>query len=927
MKHYLSIKRDYPSHLLLYQVGSFYELYGGDSELATHFLPLRRSEKRGLCGFPVSRLSTWVPMFLRSGFSLMVVDQKVEEKSSALVERHITRIFTPGTLPQDMLADASASNFLLALSDPPEPSNPAAPIGLCWVDVTTGEMHSAEATLDTIGDHIGRINPAEILVPAAGPHRSMQFPRRVTADMGSPQASSLQDAGDAEKDTVRPASMAESFGMTSTCQHSLGTLGWGTDSALGGFYVTVLPMHFYAHGLATKELAKFFKREDMPNAWLSSLVPSQVRAVTAALQYVSWSHRSELPRLLQPGTHAAGLHMAIDPASQQSLELTLTTMTHSRKGSLLSLLDKTVSPSGGRELRKRLLAPLLNLREIELRLDAVELFVSDPYLGDVVRRTLRDTLDLQKALQRVRREAEAADPLVLINDIRTTLSTYHSLHETVSKSLQAFRTGKVLTPATCHEFLQIAKDAVLQLEQHLAGAVTALPDGTLTISPGFSPSFDKSNMEVSQVELEIHKLVLGYEAQLSARSREFAASGSARLKVTELAKYGRVMSTSKAFDSLVAKTLDAHSLETSRAYVYNFTTKPFLALIEREERAKELVASTGRQVAKSLLAFIDLHSHLLVGVAAFFARLDVSAAMAKLATEQGFVRPTLEEGRAFDVVGGRHPVVDAAQEVQFVPNDCALREGTSMWLITGPNMGGKSTFLRQNALIAIMAQMGSFVPARKAHIGIVDRILTRIGATDNLAENQSTFMIEMQETARILKLATPRSLVILDEVGRGTGTHDALALASAITHHLLTVNRSRTLSATHNLHMAQLFRGASGIECHKLLVHLSPPAPGSAGVFGSIAFSHRIVPGISDNSYGIEVAQLAGHPPAVVEEARKLKLLLEEAYAPSEAALLRLCTGLYKDETTLSPTETAVKPEASPSKKVVKPKAKSKSVK
>ncbi len=834
----------YPDCLLFFRMGDFYELFFDDAVAAAAALDIALT-KRGhhdgvpvpMAGVPVHAAEQYLPKLIKAGYRVAVCEQ-VEDPAVAkrrgaksIVRREVVRVVTPGTLSEDVLLDARQHNYLAAIAVS------GAELGLAWLDMSTGEVWlqalgaRAHAALN-LPAALARVAPGELLLPEPLVEEPALF--EVWAEMR-------------EAMTPLPASRFDSA---------------NAERRLTEYYGVATLEAFGAPGRA------------------------ETAAAGALLDYLSLTQVDRLPRLARPRIlpppGAAGGVMEIDPATRRNLELTQT-LAGARAGSLLAVIDRTVTGAGARLLAGRLTAPLTDVSAIVGRLDLVSCFFAAPALRDDVRAGLRDCPDIERALSRLGLGRGGPRDLAAI---RAGLSGAAVLREHLAAHLVGAPAPAGLT--ALYEGLGVHDVLVERLGRALADALPLqVRDGGF-IARGYSDALD----EQSQLRDASRQTI----AELQNRTAE--ATGIAALKIKHNNVLGYFIEvTAVQADKLMADgkeaLADRHGLihRQTMANAMRFTTVELSDLEDRISRAGE------RALAIELELFADLAGEVLaradeIALAArTIAALDVAAGLAELAVVRRYCRPNVGDSTAFRIVDGRHPVVEAVLDDgagAFVANDCDLSgddgadpNGGRLWLLTGPNMAGKSTFLRQNALIALLAQIGSFVPAAEAEIGVVDRLFSRVGAADDLARGRSTFMVEMVETAAILKQASERSLIILAEIGRGTATFDGLSIAWATIEHLHEENRCRTLFATHFHELTSLATRLGQLVCRTMRVKEWQ---------GDVVFMHEVVPGTADRSYGIHVARLAGLPAAVLARAEEVLALLEQGDQGS--ALNRLADDL-----------------------------------
>jgi DNA mismatch repair protein MutS len=570
----------------------------------------------------------------------------------------------------------------------------------------------------------------------------------------------------------------------------------------------------------------------------SGMSELECKAANALVQYVGYTQRDNTPCLPYPSHYASQEHMTIDASARRSLELTRSLVEGTKRGSLLGCIDKTVTAAGGRLLQQRLSAPLLSVDLIRGRLDVLQFFYENLHLATAARSGLRTCPDVERILQKLscRKGSE-----VELNALYNAMVVANQLHKILSDRLEK---------PNVHLLQQMkGLDPIKPLLSELERSVKYLLEDRKLMS-GYSVDIDDLHSKLSQNKDKADALELDYKS-LSGLSRLSIVSHKTFLRVVELASR-----SANEFVSKMPKEYALTRVDQTSAKV-RFTTEKLQKLNTEWQSLQDALQQREQEAIDHLCTQVVENESAVRQLASSLANLDVASSLAVLAHDRGYIRPEISTGLEFDVRGGSHPVVDAMQTDSFVSNDCNLSTHR-MWIITGPNMGGKSTFLRQNALIAILAQIGSFVPAQCAKIGIVDRLFARVGASDNLANYQSTFMTEMVETATILSQATLRSLVILDEIGRGTSTTDGLAIAWSVLEHLHNKTKCRTLSATHYSELGQLVSALPHAGCYQVTANRTAVG---------IQFAYRIVPGLCSHSFGIDVALLAGVPHSVTKRA------------------------------------------------------------
>ncbi|HXY35936.1 MAG TPA: DNA mismatch repair protein MutS [Planctomycetaceae bacterium] len=806
MERYLEVKRQNPGSLLLFRMGDFYELFFDDAQLAAKVLGLTlTSRDKGspnpvpMAGFPYHALENYLQKLIHSGLRVAICDQVEDPKfAKGLVRREVTRIVTPGTLVDEGLLDPKKCNFLASLW----PEKHA--IGLAWLELSTGRFVAAQIEPQCLADELARIEPAECLVP------EQVLPPAILAVL------------------------AEREGMLTSQR----------------------PAWSFARADCRRLLLEHFGTTTFDGFDLDENSPG-VTAAGALLQYVQETQKSALAHIVRLEPYRRGSSLLIDESTRRSLELTETLRTGTRDGSLLSVIDETVTPMGARVLTEWLANPLTDGAAINERLDAVEELTQDVVLTRDVRDELERAYDLERLTARV--ATGRAGPRDLACLARTL-----SLLPKLKARLSARRSRRL---AQLEEQLDLCADVRSEIERALADEP---PLGTTEgniFRAGYNPQLD-----------ELRGLARGGKEWIARyQAEEIARTGISNLKVGFNRVFGYYLEvTASQAAKVPAEYMRKQTLKNQERYI----TPPLKEHEEKVLRAEEQAIALEQELFAALRDRVAGQSRRLTSTAAALAEIDVLAALATVAVRHNYCRPELCAEPILDVRDGRHPVLDRLKPSgEFVPNDTRLGVAESepedgseaalagrVQIITGPNMAGKSTFIRQAALITILAQMGSFVPARSARIGIADRIFARVGASDELGKGQSTFMVEMAETARILNAATSRSLVILDEIGRGTSTYDGISLAWAVTEHLHDVVGCRTLFATHYHELTELTQTLSAASNWNVAVREDAD---------DVIFLHQIVPGTADKSYGIHVARLAGVPREVVERARVILESLE----------------------------------------------------
>ena len=815
MEQYLEIKAANPGLLLFYRMGDFYEMFFEDAEIASRALGIvltKRGKHHGLdipmCGVPIERSDDYLHRLIALGHRVAVCEQ-MEDPAAArargnksVVRRDVVRLVTPGTLTEDTLLDARTNNYLLAMART-RASSGGDRIALAWIDISTSEFIVTECATGELAATLARINPNEVIV--------------TDALYGDP------DLGPLLRDL--PA-------------------------------VTPLTRDVFDSATAERRLCDYFAVATMDG--LSAMSRLEATAAAAAVTYIERTQVGKRPPLSPPAREAAGTTMAIDPATRANLELTRT-LSGERRGSLLDAIDCTVTAAGSRLLAQRLAAPLTDAAAIARRLDGVAAFVADTAARDELRTILRAAPDMSRALARLsvgrggpRDLAALRDGILAADQALARLSQIEELPQEFVAVMEALR--------------RPSRDLAREFQHALAEQLPLTKRDGGFVRAGFEAALDETRELRDASRLVVAAMQARYAEETSVKGLKIRHNNVLGYFVEVTAQHG---------EKLMAPPLNATFIHRQTlAGQVRFTTAELGEIEAKIANAGDRALGLELEIFERLAAMVIAASDDLRAAAHAFAQLDVATALAKLAVDDNYVRPEVDGSLGFAIEAGRHPVVEQALKRDgqpFIANACDLspapgQTSGQIWLITGPNMAGKSTFLRQNALIALLAQIGSFVPAARARIGIVDRLFSRVGAADDLARGRSTFMVEMVETAVILNQASERSLVILDEIGRGTATFDGLSIAWAAIEHLHESNRCRTLFATHyheltalSAKLPRLFNATVRVkEWH-----------------GDVVFLHEVLPGSADRSYGIQVAKLAGLPPPVIARAKSVLAKLE----------------------------------------------------
>ncbi len=838
MRQYFEARDEHPGVLLLMRVGDFYEAYGDDAVAVAELLNITLTgrddsgQRVAMAGVPHHAVERYLARLLKLGRRVALMEQQGEQPTGkGLFTRKVTRVLSRGTVLEDGLLESDAANRLVAVA------SRDGLVGVAALDVSTGEFLTTQFdrsdALKRGAAEVARLDPSEVLI-----------------EEGDCIHSAVLDLLDARRITPMPASGSLSdAAATSVLLEHFGTLslrGYGCDG-----------------------------------------LPAAARACALALTYVKGSCASALKHIVSLGAYSVGSTMQLDAATRRNLEITQSLSEGGRQGSLLSVLDRTVTPMGARMLRGWLLEPLLEADLIRERHDAVAELAGDPMILEELRSSLRGVQDIERLVSRASAGvANARDLGALASSLFRTEALRSSLVRTQSpilarcaERLNGDGTEISLRSIGDEETLVHPSETQAELRARLTGALqdnppVSLRDGGL-IRAGHSEELD-----------ELRRLAAGGRGWIAA----FEATARASLNIPSLkvgfnSVFGYYIEVTRThLDKVPAEYIRKQTTANAERYI----TQELKEYETRVTGADERAADLEHHLFCALRERVAAAAPQLLATARAAATVDVLAGLAAVATSNRYVRPVVDDGLTLQIRAGRHPVVEALRGVgRFVPNDCLLDSDLyQVHILTGPNMSGKSTALRQVALIALMAQSGSFVPADAAHIGVVDRIFTRVGAHDELASGQSTFMVEMNETANILNNATERSLVILDEVGRGTSTFDGLAIAWAVVERLVALG-CKSLFATHYHQLNEIAASCASVKNFRVAVRETE---------SEVIWLHRVVAGGTDKSYGLQVARMAGVPQPVVARAKAILENLERGSGrarPSPPAEKRLQLTLF----------------------------------
>jgi len=819
-QQYLDIKKQYADYLVFYRMGDFYELFFEDAAVASKALDLvltKRGTYKGkpipMCGVPFHAYENYLARLIHQGFKVAIAEQtetpeEAKKRSkSALVTREVIRLVTPGTLTEDNLLDARENNYLLSIS------RQANVLGFSWLDLSTGDFFCKEVTSDLsefasdIYHILSKISPSEIIV--------------------SDEMLEHQDV----------------FKVLSFYQDKM----------------VVLPVVRFNVESSKKQIEKFFNVADL--SAFGTLSNAEISAAGVALDYVENTQIKEKPHIKNIIKYNDTKNMEIDISTRRNLEL-VCGLNGNKKASLLGSVDLTITPAGARLFLNRLLSPSLDVEEINRRLDVADFFLNIEEIRSTLRAYFKEIADMERIVSRlsVKRGGPKdmwalKNSLLFVPKIKNLINNYGKFNTFVSSIPEAL--SKILNQTG--DFSALTDE----LERALKD-IDDLPSFTRDggfIKEGYDPLIDELKNITTNSAMLITKMESTYAAELNIPK--------VAIKYNNMVGY-YIEVPNRFADAAVQNPKFVHKQTVLNAM--RFTTEELNALEQKISSAGEKLLQAELEAFNNLTIQILCMADEISKTAAAFAELDVAAATAELAVRKNYTRPVVDDSLVFEIKDGRHPVVEDAlqksHEGPFVTNNCELNAiNNRIWLLTGPNMAGKSTFLRQNAIIAILAQTGVYVPATYAHIGVIDKVFSRVGASDDLSQGRSTFMVEMVETAAILNGSTSRSFVILDEIGRGTATYDGLSIAWSVVEYLHEVNKCRALFATHYHELTVLKDKLQALSLHAMK---------TKEYNSNVVFMHEVIDGTADRSYGIHVAQIAGLPKMAIKRAEQVLKALEK---------------------------------------------------
>ncbi len=820
MAQYHVLKEDHDDCLLFYRMGDFYELFFDDAIKASKILDItltKRGKAQGddiaMCGVPYHSCDTYLAKLIKAGCKVAICEQTetpVQAKARAKSE---------GRSPSKALVNREAVRIVTQgtltedhLLDARQNnylcsiSEIAGEFAIAWIELSTGSFTVQTCNIENLRSVLERIDPSEILISDKfyNQHQNSiaQFSNKLTQ-----QDSTLFSYQNAEK-------------------HLEDTYNVQTLSSFGTFN------------------------------------RSEISACGALIDYILRTQKGKIPYIAHPKKINPNSVMEIDATTRKSLEL-IRTLSGERQGSLLETIDYTVTGAGARLLQSYIAAPLANITEINQRLTRVETFANNTNLRSIIRNLLRNIPDIERALSRLTIERGEPKDLCMIRDglVQSEIIRAEMQHNKIAYNVFKELLEKLSqTPATSN------------LQDQLTNALEETPPALARnggfIKAGYNAKLD----ELRLLRDDSRQLI----ATLQGKYKQSTSIDTLKIKFNNMLGYFIEVPARRA-DALMVKSNNDHNAADNGKFVHRQTlanvvrfTTVELSELERDiSSAADKIIAIEQNIFAQIVQQISKLSLEIGDIARSISAIDLSSALAELAQNMNYVRPIVDDTYNFEIIEGRHPVVEhmlQKQSTAFVPNDCNLNPSQKLWLLTGPNMAGKSTFLRQNALIAIMAQIGSFIPATSAHIGVIDKCFSRVGASDDLARGQSTFMVEMVETASILNQSTPKSLVILDEIGRGTATYDGLSIAWACVEYLHDKNKCRSIFATHYHELTALEQSLKTLSCHTVQVKEWD---------NNIIFMHKVIDGNADKSYGIHVAGLAGIPTSVIARSTAILEMLQ----------------------------------------------------
>lgn len=804
MKQYLSVKAQYPSELLFFRMGDFFELFFEDAKIASASLNIAlttRNKHHGedipMCGVPIASVDYYLAKLVKNGFKVVVCDQvetpeeaKKRGGYKAVVKREIVKVVTPGTITEEPLLEAKSNNFLMSIvPNYNEKKAKISAVSFAVLDITTDEFYVNTVTQTDFLSELSRFSPKEILI------------------------------SDRYENTTW---------LNELKQH--------TES-----YITPLSDSKFNPITEQRRLEKYFNIATIDGIGITNA--EEISACGAIIEYVQLTQCGNIPTISYPKRTGYSRYMVIDSSTAKNLEIVFS--NSSSNNTLLKCLDCTATSFGGRMFASRLMTPLLSISDINNRLETIEFFMANKETLSKIRDSLNGCPDIERSFVRLKFGKPSVRDLCTV---RFGFRAWSKIKEILYNESYKFE-GKY-SIQDIFDFSEIHKKIERALEEEIP---TTNYEGRI-IKSGFSAELDRLRELTNNSHLLIASLQEKYSKSL----------GISTLKIRNNNIWGWYIEVPLSQKSkMTQEFMHKQTLVNCVRYV----TDELITLQEELNKSSAELAALENKILLDLIAEVTSFVDEFRDLTELLSILDISTAVAKISNERNYCKPELVEESILDIKCGRHPVLELALN-DFVGNDCYLSEKSKLSLLTGPNMAGKSTYLRQNAVIILMAQAGLYVPATHAKIGITDRLFSRIGASDDLAKGRSTFMVEMIETATILNQATEKSFIILDEVGRGTSTYDGLSIAWAVVEHLNDFNKSRVIFATHYMELTAIKEQRTNLKCQTLKVQECN---------GNVVFFHTIIDGVADKSYGIHVAQLAGLPKSVIVRSKALLKIFEKS--------------------------------------------------
>jgi DNA mismatch repair protein MutS len=835
LRQYHELKRQHPGTLLFFRLGDFYELFFDDAITGARELEITltaRHKEHGdpipMCGVPHHAASTHITRLVRKGYRVAICEQTEDpSQTKKLVRREVVRIITPGTAIDPQLIGAREAVYLAALCGTGER------MAAAFLDLSTGEFRVTEASgrdsWTRIRADVESFAPREILYPASL----------------APLIKSARDGG-ASHTAPLPLRQTENAQAAPTVSDE-GERANSLDSttAFAGATLTPIDDWLWQADSCAAQLCEQFGALSLDGYGLEGKAEA-VRAAGACLRYAQETQRAAAAHISDINYFEPQDHLILDQVTIRNLELTESQAGTNRASALLDVIDETVTGMGARLLRSWLLRPSVRRGEIEARHAAVEELHASQIKRDRLRALLKDVADLERLTARL--NMNSASPRDL-NALSRSLEQVPQIRQTLADA-------RVSLLQILHESMDELSETRALIAQGIADDPPAKLNDGGAIRDGYSSELD----ELRNISRNAKQTIASLEA------RERSRSGISSLKIRYNNVFGYFIEVSKASAARVPADYERRQ---TLANAERYTTPELKTWETKVLGAEDRIAQLETEIFTELCVQVTAETKRIQATARAVAALDALASLAETAARRRYVRPVMHDGDEIEIVKGRHPVIEAASSEPFIPNDLYMNNSTDrLLIITGPNMGGKSTNLRQAAIISILAQMGSFVPAERARLPLLDRVWTRVGASDDLARGRSTFMVEMTETAAILHSATPRSLVLLDEIGRGTATFDGLSIAWAVVEYLhdSAEHAAKTLFATHYHELTELAERLPGAQNYQIT---------AAERDGEVVFLHRLERGRASKSYGIEVARLAGLPPSAIARARDVLARLE----------------------------------------------------